>query len=69
MRTGFIVDQVAEVLKIARAAIEPAPMLSSQQGGLLARMANLEKQKRMIQLIEPEHLVEGEQLRELSRVA
>jgi purine-binding chemotaxis protein CheW len=68
VRTGFIVDQVAEVLKIARAAIEPAPMLSSQQGRLLARMANLEKQKRMIQLIEPEHLVEGEQLQQLSRV-
>jgi purine-binding chemotaxis protein CheW len=69
VRTGFIVDQVAEVLKIAKVAIEAAPMLSSQQGKLLARMANLEKQKRMIQLIEPEHLVEGEQLRQLSQVA
>ena len=68
VRTGFIVDQVAEVLKIARAAIEPAPKLSRQQGRLLARMANLEKQKRMIQLIEPEHLVEGEQLLELGAV-
>ena len=66
VRTGFIVDQVAEVLKIAKAAIEPAPRLSSQQGRLLARMANLEKQKRMIQLIEPEHLVEGEQLLQLN---
>jgi len=69
VRTGFIVDQVAEVLKIAKATIEPAPKLSSQQGKLLARMANLEKQKRMIQLIEPAHLVEGEQLQQLKKVA
>jgi purine-binding chemotaxis protein CheW len=27
VRTGFIVDQVAEVLKIPKAAIEPAPQL------------------------------------------
>jgi len=51
VRTGFIVDQVAEVLKIPKAAIEPAPVLSSEQGKLLSRMANMEKQKRMVQLI------------------
>lgn len=68
VRTGFIVDQVAEVLKISKAAIEPAPQLSSEQGMLLSRMANLEKQKRMVQLIEPAHLVEGEQLAELAAV-
>ena len=30
VRTGFIVDQVAEVLKIPKAAIEPAPQLSER---------------------------------------
>jgi purine-binding chemotaxis protein CheW len=61
VRTGFIVDAVAEVLKVPRAAIEPSPRLSSEQASLLARMANLEKQKRMLQLIEPAHLLgEGE---------
>ncbi|MHB8067865.1 MAG: chemotaxis protein CheW [Desulfobaccales bacterium] len=68
VRTGFIVDQVAEVLKIPKAAIEPAPKLSGEQGRLLSRMANLEKQKRMVQMIEPAHLVEGEQLTELATV-
>jgi len=57
VRTGFIVDAVAEVLKVPRQAIEPAPHLSSEQSTLLARMANLEKQKRMLQLIEPDHLL------------
>jgi purine-binding chemotaxis protein CheW len=61
VRTGFIVDAVAEVLKVPRRAIEPAPHLSSEQATLLARMANLEKQKRMLQLIDPTHLLgEGE---------
>ncbi|HBG18216.1 MAG TPA: chemotaxis protein CheW [Desulfobulbaceae bacterium] len=57
VRTGFIVDSVAEVLKIHKAAIEPAPHLSSEQAKLMSRMANLEKQKRMVQLIEPDHLI------------
>lgn len=69
VRTGFIVDSVAEVLKIHKAAIEPAPRLSADQAKLLARMANLEKQKRMVQLIDPSHLVERNDLDDLARIA
>jgi purine-binding chemotaxis protein CheW len=69
VRTGFIVDQVAEVLKIPRSAIEPAPRLSAEQGGLLSRMANLEKQKRMVQLLDPAHLMEQREIAELAAVA
>lgn len=69
VRTGFIVDQVSEVLKIPKSSIESAPRLSSEQGMLLSRMANLEKQKRMIQLLEPSHLVEGEELAQIAAVA
>jgi purine-binding chemotaxis protein CheW len=69
MRTGFIVDSVAEVLKIHKSAIEAAPHLSSEQAKLLARMANLEKQKRMVQLIEPAHLIENGDLAQLSEMA
>ena len=68
VRTGFIVDQVAEVLKIPKSVIEPAPQLSSQQGNLLSRMANMEKQKRMVQLLEPAYLVAGEDLERLAAV-
>ena len=68
VRTGFIVDQVAEVLKIPKSVIESAPILSSEQGKLLSRMANLEKQKRMVQLLDPAHLMEGKELAELAAV-
>jgi purine-binding chemotaxis protein CheW len=66
IRTGFIVDSVAEVLKVPRSAIGPAPRLSGEQSGLLARMANLESQKRMVQLLAPRYLVAED---ELSRLA
>lgn len=69
MRTGFIVDSVAEVLKIARSAIEPAPPLSPQQGGLLARMANLERQQRMVQLLDPSHLIDYAGIEQLASMA
>lgn len=58
MRTGFIVDAVTEVLKIPKTAIEPSPRLSGEQAKLLGRVANLEAHKRMIQLIDPAHLVD-----------
>lgn len=68
-RTGFIVDSVAEVLKIHKSLIEAAPKLSDEQSSLLSRMANLEKQKRMVQLIEPEHLLAGGDLALLENIA
>jgi len=66
IRTGFIVDSVAEVLRIPKAAIEASPHLSDAQARLLGRMANLEKQKRMVQLIDPAFLVEAEQQGQLA---
>ena len=69
LRTGFIVDSVAEVLKIHKSAIEPAPRLSGKQSKLLARMANLEKQKRMVQLIDPLHLIEQQERDALDQLA
>lgn len=69
LRTGFIVDSVAEVLKISRNLIEPAPALSSEQQRLFGRVANLPKQKRMIQLVEPRQLLGEQELSALSSVA
>jgi purine-binding chemotaxis protein CheW len=68
-RTGFIVDSVVEVLKIHKSSIELAPRLSGEQDGLLARMANLERQKRMVQLIDPSHLIEKQQREDLAELA
>jgi purine-binding chemotaxis protein CheW len=45
-------------LKVAKSAIESAPHLSGDQHQVLSRMANLEKQQRMVQLIDPMHLIE-----------
>lgn len=58
VRIGFIVDAVTEVLKIPKKCIEQSPRLSAEQALLLRRVANLELQKRMIQLIEPDHLMD-----------
>ena len=58
VRTGFIVDAVTEVLKIAKTAIEAAPRLSTDQARLLGRVANLQLQGRMIQLVDPTYLVD-----------
>jgi purine-binding chemotaxis protein CheW len=68
-RTGFIVDSVAEVLRIHKSSIELAPRLSSEQSTLLSRMANLEKQKRMVQLIEPAHLLESTDIKALANLS
>lgn len=57
IRTGFIVDTVTEVLKIHAHEIEPAPKLSGEQALLISRVANLAKQQRMIQLIDPQYLL------------
>jgi len=68
VRTGFIVDQVAEVLRIPKSAIEPSPQLSTAQSLLLSRMANLQKQKRMVQLLDPPHLMAQAELTALASV-
>lgn len=68
VRTGFIVDSVTEVLKIPKNAIEAAPCLSGEQAKLLGRVANLEKQKRLIQLIETSQLLESLDLKSLANL-
>jgi len=64
-RTGFIVDSVTEVLKIPRHAIERSPKLSSDQHRILGRVANLEQQKRMIMLMDPDALLSEAELADL----
>jgi purine-binding chemotaxis protein CheW len=61
-RTGFIVDSVAEVLRIPRAHIAPAPTLSAEQSRLISRVANLQGDKRLVMLIDPRHLLQGSEL-------
>ena len=68
VRTGFIVDQVSEVLKIPYAAIGPAPSLSAEQQRLIRRVANLEAKKRMILLLDPANLLEADEIASLEAI-
>ena len=65
MRTGFIVDSVAEVLRIGRAHISPAPELSDEQGRLITQVAKLDGDKRLVMLIDPSQLLAARETREL----
>jgi purine-binding chemotaxis protein CheW len=68
MRTGFIVDSVAEVLRIPRAHIVAAPTMSNEQSRLISRVANLEGDRRMVMLIDPTHLLQGGELQAVSAI-
>lgn len=69
VRTGFIVNSVSEVLKIPRAAIGPMPNLSNAGTHLISRVANLERQKRMILLISVDELLERHEIGALADAA
>ncbi|HWH01424.1 MAG TPA: chemotaxis protein CheW [Pilimelia sp.] len=57
VRTGFVVDSVAEVARVARTVLEPAPELSQEQARLVSRVANLPDDRRMLLLIQAEQLL------------
>jgi len=69
LRTGFIVDSVSEVLRIPASAIGPAPALSEEQQRLVRRVANIERQQRMILLLDVEQLLDGGELAAARRAA
>lgn len=62
MRTGFIVDSVAEVLRIPRGNIERSPELSDEQARLISQVAKLDKDKRLVMLIDPSQLLGGREM-------
>lgn len=68
VQTGFIVDSVAEVLKISKTVIEVTPNLSEEQARTMGQVANLEKQKRMVLILEPLQLFDQKQLKALKSV-
>lgn len=69
LRTGFIVDSVAEVLRIPRAQVAPAPELSTDQGRLVTHVAKLDGDKRLVMLLDPAHLLEGQEIQEVAMLA
>jgi len=57
-RTGFIVDSVAEVLRVPHHCLAPAPALSEAQGRMIREVARLDDQQRLIMLIDPPQLLQ-----------
>lgn len=68
LRTGFIVDSVAEVLRIGRQHIEPAPELSDEQGRLITQVAKLDGDKRLVMLIDPSQLLGAREVQDMQAV-
>ncbi|WP_337062920.1 chemotaxis protein CheW [Kineococcus sp. G2] len=66
VRTGFVVDSVAEVLRVSGAELELAPELSPEQAEVVTRVANLPRQERMLLVLEPGQLLAGEQVARLA---
>jgi purine-binding chemotaxis protein CheW len=62
VRTGFVVDSVTEVLRIARADIKELPDLSHENGQLIPRVVNLVARDRMILLLDVEQLLDTHEL-------
>jgi purine-binding chemotaxis protein CheW len=62
VRTGFIVDSVSEVMRISASLIGASPPLSEEQQRLIRRVANIEKQKRIIQLLDVDQLLDAKEL-------
>lgn len=65
-RTGFIVDSVAEVLRVPRQSLAPAPALSEAQSRMIREVARLEGQQRLIMLIDPAQLLQWQGQDELA---
>nr|WP_296070905.1 chemotaxis protein CheW [uncultured Actinoplanes sp.] len=68
VRTGFIVDSVAEVARVGRHVLEPAPQLSAEQARVVSRVANLPEQKRMLLLVQVDQLLAADQAQALEEV-
>jgi purine-binding chemotaxis protein CheW len=56
-RTGFVVDSVAQVIRLPISQIEQSPNLSDEQARMMGQVVNLKEQKRMIQVLEAKALL------------
>ncbi len=68
IKTGFIVDSVTEVMRLSRSLIEEAPVLSKEQKDVVGKVINLNEQRRLIQVINPERLLSKEELKEIKEI-
>jgi len=64
-KTGFIVDSVAEVLRLQQGQIENAPHLSEDQTRIMGQVINLKEKKRMIQVIAAHELLSEQEVSDI----
>jgi purine-binding chemotaxis protein CheW len=69
VRTGFVVDAVAEVIKLDHSVVQAAPELSQAQARLISSVANLEDSQRMLMLLDHTQLLGGAELQALAEAA
>jgi purine-binding chemotaxis protein CheW len=67
VRTGFIVDSVSEVLKIARSQISDAPDVATHEASAVARVANIVNSKRMILMLDVDRLLDEVEVKALKK--
>jgi purine-binding chemotaxis protein CheW len=68
-RTGYVVDSVTEVMRLARSRIEPAPKVSSSQEAILGRVVNLQEQGRIVMVVSTSALVGADVVTEAGQQA
>lgn len=66
-RTGFIVDSVSQVLKVARSTIEKTPSVSEEQARIMGQIANLQEQHRMILILDARELLDRSEINAVRR--
>ncbi|SHK06568.1 purine-binding chemotaxis protein CheW [Roseomonas rosea] len=69
LRAGFAVDAVTEVLSLPVAALAPAPELAAGEATVFDRIATVERDGRMILLIEPKALLDAAERDLLAAIA
>jgi purine-binding chemotaxis protein CheW len=69
VRTGFIVDSVSEVLKIARSQISDAPDVATHEASAVARVANIVNSKRMILMLDVDRLLDKVETKALKKAS
>lgn len=66
LRTGFIVDSVAEVLRIPKSQLAPAPEMSADQSRLIRQVARINGQ-RLVMVLDPTQLLQGQDMNAINR--
>jgi purine-binding chemotaxis protein CheW len=69
LRAGFAVDSVTEILAVPAAALAPAPDLATDGAKVFDRIATLERDGRMILLVDPRALLDSAERDLLAAIA